>query len=162
MQDSIKNKTDLIISPKKYSKAEAQEALSDINDELRNLCQIQECLAELSNSDPSNQELLLTRISVFTETTGKLVGMHIKLAALLFAKQGGGRPLNKHFNLDYGIVKQHYKDTKKIIKVIALSKKVNLALGKEKYSIDGTLDFPERNASDCIYIFKNCLPYESF
>jgi hypothetical protein len=162
MQDSIKNKTDLIISPKKYSKAEAQEALSDINDELRNLCQIQGRLAELSNSDPSNQELLLTRISVFTETTGKLVDMHIKLTALLFSKQGGGRPLNKHFNLAYGIVKQHYKDTKKIIKFTTLSKEVNLALGKEKNSIDGTFDFPERNASDCITLFKICLPHESF
>ena len=93
-----------------------------------------------------------------------LVSAFETLAVRLQVKQAGGRKLNLHFSMAYGIVKDHYKETSEIMRAKSLVKTVNQRLSNkdENPDEDGNEPFSVRLAGECIRCFKACLPYENF
>jgi len=105
-----------------------------------------------------------TRLKIYDESMEDLVKAFEALAVLLQVKQAGGRKLNLHFPIAYGIVKDHYKETANFLSAKSLVKMVNQKLSNkdELSDKDGNEPFSERLAGDCIRFFKTCLPHENF
>lgn len=141
---------------KRGAKSETLHALNQLGWTLQKLMHQQ---AKLSVSKHHS-----TRLKIYDESMEDLVKAFEALAVLLQVKQAGGRKLNLHFPIAYGIVKDHYKETANFLSAKSLVKMVNQKLSNkdELSDKDGNEPFSERLAGDCIRFFKTCLPHENF
>ena len=141
---------------KRGGKFKTLEALNQLGWTLQKLVHQQGILSESKNHS--------IRLSLYDDSMEGLVRAFETLAVLLQVKQAGGRKLNFHFSMAYGIVKDHYKETSDLLSAKSLVKAVNQKLSSkdELSDKDGNEPFSERLAGDCIRFFKTCLPFENF
>ena len=141
---------------KRGGKSESLHALNQLGWTLQKLMHQQAILSVSKHHS--------TRLKIYDESMEDLVKAFEALAVLLQVKQAGGRKLNLHFPIAYGIVKDHYKETANFLSAKSLVKMVNQKLSNkdELSDKDGNEPFSERLAGDCIRFFKTCLPHENF
>jgi len=153
-KSNISEVTSLAVT-KRGGKFKTLEALNQLGWILQKLVHHQAILSV--SKHPSN------RLNVYDESMEDLVKAFETLAILLQVKQAGGRKSNLHFPMAYGIVKDHYKETSKILRAKSLVKMVNQRLSNkdENPDEDGNEPFSVKLAGDCIRCFKACLPYEN-
>jgi len=140
---------------KRGGKFKTLEALNQLGWTLQKLVHQQGILSESKNHS--------IRLTLYDDSMEDLVGAFETLAVMLQVKQAGGRKLNIHFRIAYGIVKDHYKETSDFLSAKSLVKTVNEKLSSkdELSDNDGNEPFSERLAGDCIRCFKVCLPFEN-
>lgn len=147
------------------TKLETQAALNELGWMLQKLVRQQSLFIRDQNLRPSDENVASQRLKIFDAAIPDIVKAYEVLDDLIFTKQAGGKPINQYFNLAYELTKAHYKANNNFIKSKALVKALNLKiLGKaEPYDKNGKGDaISERQAGDCIRLFKRCLPYEIF
>ena len=154
-KSNIAEVTSLAVT-KRGGKSETLYALNLLGWNLQKLVHHQAILS-VSNQDA-------TRLRIYDDSMEDLVSAFETLAVRLQVKQAGGRKLNLHFSMAYGIVKDHYKETSEIMRAKSLVKTVNQRLSNkdENPDEDGNEPFSVRLAGECIRCFKACLPYENF
>ncbi len=147
------------------SKLETQAALNELGWMLQKLVRQQSLLIRDQKLRPSAENVASQRLKIFEAAIPDIVKAYEVLDDLIFTKQAGGKPVNQYFNVAYELTKAHYKENNTFIKSKALVKALNLKiLGKaEPYDKNGNGDaISNRQAGDCIRLFKRCLPYEIF
>lgn len=157
--------TDLPKVSSKGSKRAAQAALNDLGWTLQKLVHQQSLLVRAQKLKPLDISLVSHRLQIFEASMTDIVEAYERIDDLMFIKQAGGKPANKNVSTAYEMVKAHYASHKKIIQAKALVKALNLKIfgTATPYDKNGNGDaISERQAGDCIRMFKISLPYEIF
>ena len=163
MTQEITSKPKANNSGKKH-KASTQTAMENVWVAVGVLINGQIALAHQSKKNENSKEFLIARIEALGESLPNLFDSLEKLSELIFSTHPGGRPSNPYFNIAYKLLKKNYIATKKIMKAKELCRAVCVEVcgDKNHTTEDGVEFFPERNARQCIWLFKVSLPYEDF
>lgn len=154
--------------PKKASATKMKElrlkAFEEVVEVVLVIVRSQKLLTQQQREAPEGIDLRDLRLRVYDTHMKQLVDAVEVLGNALHAKQPGGAPANRHFNLAYDILKNHYKTTQKTLRAPKLKETVDklLPAGVEISDADGIEAFPETVARKVIKFFKLCLPYEEF
>ena len=163
MTQEITSKPKANNSGKKH-KAATQTAMENVWVAVGVLINGQIALVQQSKKNKNSKESLIARIEALEESFPNLFDALEKLSELIFSTHPGGRPSNPYFNMAYKLLKKNYIATKKIMKAKELCRAVCVEVcgDKNHTTEDGVELFPERNARECIWLFKVSLPHEDF
>lgn len=147
---------------KKSSKAHMLAELNLFRERLSLMIKIQANAHQRAKISDDPVQVHLERLNDYDQFMGLLVDSFEGLDAEISAKHAGGAPKNKHRELAYRLLTDHYIGTGKYMQAKALARSVTNSLPENLRDGDanGNEVFTERIAREVINIFKSDLIIE--
>jgi hypothetical protein len=137
-------------------KASRLDALENLRELLLLLIALQKNAVERASLSDDATSIHMQRLSLYDRLIPSLVNCFEKLEAELLAKQPGGAPRNRHRDLAFEILTQHYIAKGRVLTAKSLAKCVVAKLpdSEREGDADGKEPFPPSTARDEVRLFK--------